>query len=97
MVPKLCGAASDVLLQMGPYPIDVERTRDAERPRERRAALGTGEALRDGVQPRTTPREPPSQAAASATRTTAASARPRDVVGFTFLMWTPPGRDECAR
>jgi len=46
---------------MGPYPIDVERTRDAERPWERRAALGTGEALRNGMQPRTTPREPPSQ------------------------------------
>ena len=42
-----------------PYPIDVERTRDAERPRERRAALGTGEALRDGMQPCTTPGEPP--------------------------------------
>ena len=45
--------------QLGPYPIGVERARDAERPRERRAALGTGKALRNGMQPCTTPGEPP--------------------------------------
>ena len=62
MVLDLGGARlADALLQMGPYPIDVERTRDTQRPRERRATLGPGEALRDGMQPRTTPGEPASQ------------------------------------
>ena len=54
-----CCSYLDVLLQVGPYPIGVERARGAERPRERRATLGTGKALRDGMQPCTTPGEPP--------------------------------------
>jgi hypothetical protein len=56
--PRWCSYL-EVLLQVGPYPIGVERARGAERPRERRATLGTGEALRDGMQPCTTPGEPP--------------------------------------
>ena len=59
MLLTLGGTASG-LLQVGPYPIGVERARGAERPRERRAPLGTGETLRDGMQPRTAPGEPPS-------------------------------------
>ena len=61
VVPVTLWCRLDVLLQMGPYPIGVERARGAERPRERRATLGTGEALRDGMQPCTTPGEPPPQ------------------------------------
>ena len=59
--PAWCSSSRSVLRRQPagrPYPIDVERPRDAQRPRERRAPLGTGEALRDGVQPCTTPGEP---------------------------------------
>ena len=50
-----CGPCREVRPDRG----GVQRTRDAERPRERRAPLGTVQALRDGVQPGTSPGEPP--------------------------------------
>src|SRR6188474_2784598 len=40
--PRWCSCL-DVLLQVGPYLIGVERARDAERPRKRRPAFGTRE------------------------------------------------------
>jgi hypothetical protein len=43
---------------VGPYRRGVQRPRDAERPRERRAPLGTVQALRGEVQPCTAPGEP---------------------------------------
>ena len=59
---------------MLPYRTGVQRPRDAQRPRERRASLGTVKAIRGGMQPRTPSGKPPSRirrrAAPSPTATT---------------------------